>query len=160
MKHIPIPKTRYLPNSVALILAAWMALLALTSPVSAADRDKVAAFLQVTGFDVALDSIAQSAGSAPQMLGIDANAFGTSWTRLAAEVFDTKLDELKNSVALSKEGLKASKRVLKEIEQHRRRTKREWKSQMRGFLKEFGLSVDDHQPIFYSIKTWNALVGT
>ncbi|MEY8830764.1 DUF2059 domain-containing protein [Sedimentitalea sp. XS_ASV28] len=55
----------------------------------AADRDRIEAFLEVTGFDVALDSIALSAGSAPDMLGIDENTFGADWERLAAEVFDT-----------------------------------------------------------------------
>jgi uncharacterized protein DUF2059 len=54
----------------------------------AADRDRVEAFLQVTGFDVALDSIALSAGSAPQMLGLETKDFGSDWTRLAEDVFD------------------------------------------------------------------------
>lgn len=57
----------------------------------AADRDKVKAFLTVTGFDVALDSIALSASSAPQMLGLEENDFGAQWTFLAQEVFDTKV---------------------------------------------------------------------
>ena len=30
---------------------------------------------------------------------------------------------------------------------------------MQGFLREFGLNVNDHQPIYYAIKCWNALVG-
>lgn len=54
----------------------------------AADREQVAAFLQVTGFDVALDSIALSASSAPQMLGIDPGLFGSEWTRLSDDVFE------------------------------------------------------------------------
>ena len=48
-------------------------------PVSgarAADRDRIEAFLEVTGFDVALDSIASSASAAPQMLGLEAEQFG------------------------------------------------------------------------------------
>ena len=55
----------------------------------AADRDRIEAFLNVTGFDVALDSIALSAGSAPDMIGIDAKDFGSEWERVSAEVFDT-----------------------------------------------------------------------
>ncbi|WP_291726642.1 DUF2059 domain-containing protein [Leisingera sp. F5] len=55
----------------------------------AADRDRVEAFLEVTGFDVALDSIALSASSAPDMLGLDAGAFGSQWTELSEDVFDT-----------------------------------------------------------------------
>ena len=55
----------------------------------AADRAQIKAFLEVTGFDVALDSIAQSAGDAPKILGADAGDFGLEWERLTAEVFDT-----------------------------------------------------------------------
>lgn len=58
-------------------------------PAQAADRVKIEAFLEVTGFDVALDSIALSASSAPLMLGVDAGAFGSQWTTLSEEVFDT-----------------------------------------------------------------------
>lgn len=55
----------------------------------AADRARIEAFLEVTGFDVALDSIALSAGAAPQMLGVDSSVFGSDWQRLSGEVFDT-----------------------------------------------------------------------
>ena len=60
------------------------------TPAEAADRGKVAAFLEVTGFDVALDSIALSAGDAPDMLGLSAGDFGAEWTRLSQAVFDQK----------------------------------------------------------------------
>lgn len=73
----------------------WMAVLVLlligASIAKAADRDKVTAFLQVTGFDVAIDSIALSASSAPLMLGLEEEAFGLEWTLLANKVFDTDL---------------------------------------------------------------------
>ncbi|MGX9350420.1 DUF2059 domain-containing protein [Shimia sp. W99] len=62
-----------------------------TGGARAADRDRVEAFLEVTGFDVALDSIALSATSAPNMLGLEADDFGTQWTYLAESVFDTVL---------------------------------------------------------------------
>jgi hypothetical protein len=55
----------------------------------AADRQRVTTFLNVTGFDVALDSIALSAASAPQMLGLDVGTFGNQWGRLSDDVFDT-----------------------------------------------------------------------
>lgn len=69
----------------------FLTLLFLTLPglVMGAGRDRIEAFLNVTGFDVALDSIALSAGSAPDMLGVDENKFGSDWQRLADEVFDT-----------------------------------------------------------------------
>ncbi|MEP0154999.1 DUF2059 domain-containing protein [Pseudophaeobacter sp.] len=67
----------------------------LVPAAQAAERGKVAAFLEVTGFDVALDSIALSAGDAPQMLGLSAGDFGSNWTRLSQSVFDQdKMREL------------------------------------------------------------------
>jgi hypothetical protein len=72
------------------LMAALVAAFA-TLPVAAADRDRVEAFLNVTGFDVALDSIRLTAGSAPEMLGINADAFGSDWTRLVDDVFETEV---------------------------------------------------------------------
>ncbi len=53
----------------------------------AADRAKLEAFLQITGFDVALESIKLSANSAPEMIGVTADAFGSEWKRLTDQVF-------------------------------------------------------------------------
>lgn len=55
----------------------------------AADRAKLEAFLEITGFDVALESIGLSAGTAPEMLGLQAEDFGSEWTRLTKDVFAT-----------------------------------------------------------------------
>lgn len=66
------------------------AIAAVPLPALAADRERVEAFLEVTGFDVALDSIALSASSAPEMLGVDTGAFGSQWTKLSEDVFDTR----------------------------------------------------------------------
>lgn len=73
---------------LGLVLAV---LLAAGSLAGAADRDKARAFLSVTGFDVALESIKLSAEHAPAMLGLQASDFGTRWTGLAEQVFDTAL---------------------------------------------------------------------
>ncbi|XDB00041.1 DUF2059 domain-containing protein [Sulfitobacter sp. LCG007] len=74
------------------LLAVIVALAGLAAPARAAvDQARVKAFLEVTGFDVALESIKLSAGSAPEMLGIDARAFGSEWTRLVNEVFDPEI---------------------------------------------------------------------
>nr|WP_235003800.1 DUF2059 domain-containing protein [Jhaorihella thermophila] len=70
-------------------MALLAAALFLPAASRAADRARIEAFLKTTGFDVALDSIALSAGDAPRLLGIDAGAFGSEWTRLTKEVFDT-----------------------------------------------------------------------
>ena len=68
------------------------ALLASTFSVAAQTvaRDRLEAFLEVTGFDVALESIRLSADSAPQMLGLKAADFGSEWQRLVREVFETE----------------------------------------------------------------------
>lgn len=79
-------------RSVLLLpMAAVLWFLVSVASAMAGDRDRIEAFLEVTGFDVALDSIALSAGSAPAMLGIDADAFGSEWERLSGEVFDTDI---------------------------------------------------------------------
>ncbi|MCV2892016.1 DUF2059 domain-containing protein [Lentibacter sp. XHP0401] len=53
-----------------------------------ADEQKLETFLEVTGFDVALESMRVGATNAPQILGMEANDFGVRWTMLADEVFE------------------------------------------------------------------------
>ncbi|MDX2485182.1 MAG: DUF2059 domain-containing protein [Pseudodonghicola sp.] len=96
MKHtdtlpfrVSIPPLRWLFG----VLILFASLASLAAPARAADRGRIEAFLQVTGFDVALDSIAFSAGAAPKMLGIEPGLFGSEWERLSKEVFDT--DEMR-----------------------------------------------------------------
>jgi len=74
-----------------LVLSALTCLFALVSLAQAADRANVEAFLKVTGFDVAIDSIALSATSAPDLLGMNQGDFGAQWTTVAEDVFDTEL---------------------------------------------------------------------
>jgi len=73
----------------ALLLAAFM--FGKPDPARAADRARIGAFLNVTGFDVALDSISMSAASAPLMLGMQEEEFGHDWQWLARQVFDTRV---------------------------------------------------------------------
>lgn len=70
---------------------AILAVIALLAPpqAHAADRANLEAFLEVTGFDVALESIKQSASDAPEMLGMSPNDFGHDWARVTKQVFDT-----------------------------------------------------------------------
>lgn len=75
--------------AIALLFAALITLP--PQPAQAADRAKLEAFLEVTGFDVALESIRLSADTAPAMLGISADAFGSEWQRLVGEVFATDI---------------------------------------------------------------------
>ncbi|WP_223428375.1 DUF2059 domain-containing protein [Tateyamaria pelophila] len=65
--------------------------LLLPAIAAAADRAKLETFLEVTGFDVALESIALSAEAAPNMLGLEADDFGSEWTRLTRGVFATQV---------------------------------------------------------------------
>ena len=79
-------------RAILLPLAAlYLVFTALTASAQTADRDSLESFLEVTGFDVALESIALSADTAPQMLGLQAEDFGSEWQRLVAEVFKTEL---------------------------------------------------------------------
>ncbi|WP_298835837.1 DUF2059 domain-containing protein [uncultured Roseobacter sp.] len=73
--------------------ALVMTAMALGSTLNAAvqDTERLEAFLEVTGFDVALESIRLTAESAPLMLGLEEGAFGTRWTQLADDVFDTEV---------------------------------------------------------------------
>lgn len=60
-------------------------------PGLAADRERVERFLEITGFDVALESIALGAGQAPQMLGLEPGRFGADWKITSEIVFDTRV---------------------------------------------------------------------
>lgn len=73
-------------GAVSVLATIWLAAAAMAA---SADRDRIEEFLQVTGFDVALESIRLSAGSAPAMLGLETEDFGAEWTRLTQRVFDT-----------------------------------------------------------------------
>lgn len=79
-------------NALMIPVAAVMLTLgAFTASAEAPEQEKLEAFLEVTGFGVALESIRLSADAAPQMLGLQADDFGSEWKRLVAEVFDTQL---------------------------------------------------------------------
>ena len=84
MRHRPINR---LSPFLGLAVAMVMLMTSFAPSVQAADRGKLKAFLEVTGFDVALDSMALSAEHAPDMLGMSRSDFGASWTSMAAQVF-------------------------------------------------------------------------
>ena len=71
---------------MAAVLAGMLGLMPAGS-ARAASQESLEAFLKVTGFDVALESIALSARDAPGMLGMEAEDFGYQWTLAADEVF-------------------------------------------------------------------------
>ena len=71
------------------VLALALIVFYVTQLAAATDRAKIEAFLTTTGFDVALESIRLGAESAPNMLGIEADAFGSNWVRMTSKVFKT-----------------------------------------------------------------------
>ena len=78
------------PTLLKPLAATLVALLLTVTQAASADRDKLTAFLKVTGFDVALESIKLSAEDAPRMLGLDAKDFGASWSLMSRAVFDVQ----------------------------------------------------------------------
>lgn len=71
---------------------AWLAALCLALfvaiPAAAADRGKLRAFLDITGYDVVIESLQLGAMAGPGMTGDMPDAFGRQYGRLAEEVFD------------------------------------------------------------------------
>tara|TARA_R110002111_G_scaffold196764_1_gene262659 strand:+ start:281 stop:1129 length:849 start_codon:yes stop_codon:yes gene_type:complete len=80
-----------LPPIALHMLLLILALMAQPHTAQADKAQRIDAFLEVTGFDVALESIRLTADSAPLMLGLQADDFGSEWSRLVREVFATDL---------------------------------------------------------------------
>ena len=76
-------------GAFALMLAVGWTLTAL--PSQAAERDVYRAFLETTGFDVAITALQQEAMSGPGMSGQEADDFGSQYVALAERVFDPEL---------------------------------------------------------------------
>ena len=75
---------------VCTILVLVFGLLPVAAAAEEADRAQdVRRFLQITGFDVALDSIALAADEAPAMLGAEAGDFGIVWKKMVQQVMDS-----------------------------------------------------------------------
>ncbi|WP_299827665.1 DUF2059 domain-containing protein [uncultured Roseobacter sp.] len=79
------PLIRYCASFLMVTVMAGV----LAGQARTADLDRLEAFLEVTGFDVALESIKLTAETAPNMIGLEADDFGSEWTRLVEDVFDT-----------------------------------------------------------------------
>lgn len=71
-------------------LAVLWTFAALT-PARAAEREVYRAFLETTGFDVAITSLQQDAMSGPGMSGQEADDFGSQYVALAEQVFEPEL---------------------------------------------------------------------
>ncbi|MFY9238440.1 MAG: DUF2059 domain-containing protein [Roseovarius sp.] len=103
MGHIGVKRRWGRTAGAAMGLCALV--LGLALPVAAAERGKLKAFLDITGFDVALESMSLSAADAPAMLGMDAGDFGGQWRDVVDDVFaaegvkDLALDILENTLS-------------------------------------------------------------
>ena len=75
------------PFAIALVLVAMLS----GAAARAAEREVYRAFLETTGFDVAITSLQQDAMSGPGMSGQEANEFGSQYVKLAEQVFDPEL---------------------------------------------------------------------
>jgi hypothetical protein len=71
-----------------LALAGLVALLAAAAAAVAADRGKLAAFIEVTGYGVVIESLQEGAMSGPGLVGDAPDTFGKQYASLAEEVFD------------------------------------------------------------------------
>ena len=80
-----------LRQSYLILPTMLLAFLLAVPQARAASDEELDTFLEVTGFDVALESIRLSADTAPGMLGLDPDAFGSEWSRLVNEIFATEI---------------------------------------------------------------------
>jgi len=81
-------------RSVIPLVAATLLAIVPALSAQAADRAKLRAFLEITGFDVAITSMQQGAMAGPGMAGAAPDEFGAQWVRLAEKIFDP--DEMLN----------------------------------------------------------------
>ncbi len=75
-------------RALRLSFTALVLLVAASLAVQGAERDKMRAFLEVTGFDKAIESLQDGAVAGPGLAGDAPDAFGSQWVRLAREIFD------------------------------------------------------------------------
>lgn len=78
----------------------------------------------------------------------------------AKKVLDNRIKEINTTLVQKPLSRERSKKLREKISEHISLTKMEWKKHMDGFFNEFGLKVDKHQPIFYAVKLWNAVLAS
>ena len=77
----------------------------------------------------------------------------------AKTMIDRKIKEVNKSMVPARLKRRNSKKAIERIRKQLEINKKEWKKLFDSFYKDFGLNADDHQPIFYVTKLWNALIG-
>lgn len=78
--------------------------------------------------------------------------------REAKTVVENRIKEISTKFVESIKGNEGSSEVRKKISENLNLTKKEWKGHMDSLINDFGLNVDEHQPIIYAVKLWNALI--
>lgn len=76
----------------------------------------------------------------------------------AKKIMEKRVKEINSELVQSVRNKGRFRKVIEKISEHLHLSKKELKTHMDGFFNEFGLNVDEHQPIIYSVKLWNALV--
>ena len=76
------------------------------------------------------------------------------------EIQDGRKKDINRSIVKGPFNADGSKEVLGKISEHIQLSRDEWKNHLDELNDYVGLKVDDHQPIFYVTKLWNALLST
>jgi len=76
------------------------------------------------------------------------------------DIQDSRKKEINQTIAKAPFNVDRSREVIGKISEHLQMSRMEWKDHLDEFQDSFGLKVDDHQPVFYAIKLWNALVAS
>jgi hypothetical protein len=76
----------------------------------------------------------------------------------AKSILDRRIKEIDRSMSDDNQSGVKSKRVISRINKQLQIAREEWKNHLDTFFRDFGLNVDEHQPIFYAVKLWNALI--
>lgn len=83
---VPVQKQITL-MAVGWLMTGLLAFGLVAGRAEAAGGERLDRFLEVTGFDVALESMRIGAQDAPQMIGLEASDFGLHWSQTADDVF-------------------------------------------------------------------------
>jgi len=74
------------------------------------------------------------------------------------EIRNSRRQKISRSIAKAPRNVEGTRLVMGKISRHIQKSRDELKSHLDELNDYLGLKVDDHQPIFYVIKLWNALV--
>jgi len=76
----------------------------------------------------------------------------------AKTLIDSKINELNKPMISTNITRENSKKTISRISKQLQINTKEWKKHFDSLYKDFGLNADNHQPIYYAVKLWNALI--